>query len=57
MLTKEELELLDRLTLNAIANGNTVNPTAYDPTPEEYKMLHQIRIKLGLNNLKGAKKW
>lgn len=49
MLTKEEKELLDKLTLNAIANGNTVSPTPHTLTPAEYKMLFQIRIKLGLN--------
>ena len=49
MLNEREKELLDKLTLMAIANGNTVNPKAYEPTPEEYKILHDIRIKLGLN--------
>ena len=49
VLTPEEKDLLDRLTLMAIANGNTVSPEAFDPTPEEYKMLHSIRIKLNLN--------
>jgi len=48
-LTAEERELLDRLTLQAIGNGNTINPQPFDPTPEEYRMLHTIRIKLGLN--------
>lgn len=48
-LTEKERDLLDRLTLLAIANGNTVNPEVFDPTPEEYKLLHQIRIKLDLN--------
>jgi len=45
-LTEKELALLDKLTLQAIANGNTVNPAAFEPTPEEYKTLHQIRLKL-----------
>lgn len=48
-LTREERNLLDRLTLLTIANGNTITPAAYDPTPEEYKMLYSIRIKLDLN--------
>lgn len=48
-MTPEEKALLDRLTLQAIANGNTVNPKAFEPTPEEYKLLHSIRIKLDLN--------
>ena len=45
-LNDKELALLDKLTLHTIANGNSVNPVAYEPTPEEYKMLHQIRSKL-----------
>lgn len=48
-LTVDELALIGRLTLTAIGNGNTVNPVAYDPTPEEYKLLHTIRIKMELN--------
>lgn len=48
-LTKKERELLDRLTLRAIANGNTVEPKAFEPTPEEYRLLHTIRIKMELN--------
>ena len=50
MLDKKEVELLDKITLIAIANGNTVSPKVYEPTPEEYKMLHSIRIKLKLNS-------
>ena len=49
-LTEAEKDLLDRLTLNAIANGNTVSPEAFDPTPDEYAALHSIRIKMNLNN-------
>lgn len=48
MLTQEEKDLLDKITLMAIGNGNSVSPTAYVPTPQEYKTLHTIRIKLGL---------
>lgn len=49
MLSEKERELLDKLTLMAIANGNTVCPTAFEPTPEEYRLLHSIRIKMELN--------
>lgn len=48
-LTVDELRLLDRVTLTAVGNGNTVNPVAYDPTPEEYKLLYSIRNKIALN--------
>jgi len=49
-LTREEKELLDRITLLAIENGNSVSPQPFDPTPKEYTMLHAIRIKLELNH-------
>lgn len=49
MLNQKERELLDKITLMAIANGNTVNPKVYEPTPEEYKMLCRIRVKFGLD--------
>lgn len=48
-LTKAERELLDRITLNEIQNGNSVNPKPYNLAPEEYILLHKIRIKLDLN--------
>ena len=48
-LTNNEKDLLNKLTLLAIANGNTVNPKPFEPTPEEYQLLHQLRIKLDLN--------
>lgn len=48
-LTPKEKDLLDRLTLHAIRNGNTVNPTPFEYTPQEYALLHSIRIKLELN--------
>ena len=48
-LTPEEKDLLDRLTLQAIANGNTINPQPFNSTSEEYRLLHTIRIKLDLN--------
>ena len=44
-----ERDLLDRLTLLAIANGNTVSPKPFVPTPAEYKMLCELRIRMGLN--------
>lgn len=48
-LTPKEKDLLDRLTLHAIRNGNTVNPTPFEYAPQEYVLLHSIRIKLELN--------
>ena len=44
--TCEEIKLFDKLILNAIGNGNTVNPKPFKPTPEQYKTLHQIAKKL-----------
>lgn len=49
-LTKEEYELLDRLTLLAIYNGNHIEPKALEPTPEEYRTLFDIRKKFGMSN-------
>ncbi|MDY4009319.1 MAG: hypothetical protein SOY94_10745 [Candidatus Limiplasma sp.] len=48
-MTPEEKALLDRITLQAITNRYTVNPKAFEPTLEECKLLHSIRIKLELN--------
>ena len=48
-LTQSEIELLDRITLFAVYNGNHIEPKAYDPTPEEYKVIFDIRRKLELN--------
>lgn len=48
-LTANEKELLNKLTLLAIANGNTVNPKPFEPSPEEYQLLHQLRIKMDLS--------
>lgn len=44
--TREENELMQKILLLAEANGNTVNPKPFDPTPEQWKMLHQIINKL-----------
>lgn len=48
-LTEYEMAILNKLTLLAIANGNTESPKPFEPSPAEYYALHQIRIKLGLN--------
>lgn len=48
-LTDQEQELLDRITLLAVYNGNHIDTKSYDPTPEEYRMLFDIRKKLNLN--------
>lgn len=46
LLKDEEVKLLDKLLLNGIKNGNTVNPETYIPTPEEYRILYDIRNKI-----------
>lgn len=45
-LTYEEKDLLEKLILNGIGNGNTVNPNPFTPTPEQYKILYSIMNKL-----------
>lgn len=42
----EEVKLVDKLLLNGVKNGNTVNPEAFVPTPEEYRLLYSIRNKI-----------
>lgn len=42
MLSYNEMKLVYKIVMVAISNGNTVNPKAYDPTPEEWKMLHNV---------------
>lgn len=46
---EKELELLDKLILTAIKNGNSVTKISVDPTPDEYGRLYDIHKKLGLN--------
>lgn len=48
-LTEKEKALLDRITLLVVYNGNHIEPKAYEPTPEEYRMIFDIRKKLKLN--------
>lgn len=45
-LTYEEKELLEKIILNGIGNGNTVNPKPFSPTPEQYTMLYKIMNKI-----------
>lgn len=35
----EEEKMLSEMIWIAIANGNRVEPKAFDPTPEQYRML------------------
>lgn len=35
-------ELLSKILLNAYANGNTVNPKPFVPTPEEWKRIAEM---------------
>lgn len=48
-LNCKEKKLLKEILLNAIGNGNTVNPKAFNPTPEQYKRLYSIMNKMELN--------
>lgn len=48
-LNYDEKELLKSVLLNAIGNGNTVNPKAFVPTPKQYKLLHSIVQKCDLD--------
>lgn len=41
-LTIKELKLLKALILNAIKNGNRIDPEPYKPKPEEYKLLFEL---------------
>lgn len=41
-LSCDELVLLEKLLLNAISNGNTINPSAFVPNSKEYKQLFEI---------------
>lgn len=51
-----ELDVLAKVVLNAIANGNTINPVAFHPTPEEYRTLCSIMNKLNATCKKGNRK-
>ena len=42
----DEAMLLESLILSAIENGNRVEPKAFDPTPDQYKMLFKLRKKI-----------
>ena len=42
----EETQLLEELILTAIENGNRVELKAFDPTPDQYKMLFKLRKKI-----------
>ena len=51
-----ERDVLAGVVLNAIANGNTANPEAFRPTPEEYVILCSIMNKLNDSCKKGDNK-
>ena len=42
----EEAQLLEELILTAIENGKRVELEAFDPTPDQYKMLLKLRKKI-----------
>lgn len=52
-LSYEEEKMLSEMIWIAIANGNRVVPTAFDPTPEQYRMLCGIanRIDADIKNM------
>ena len=41
-LTNKEVEALRKCVRQAVKNGNTVNPEAFIPTPEDYKAICNI---------------
>lgn len=41
-LTVDQAELIEKIALLAIKNGNCVVQEEFSPTPEEYKKLHCI---------------
>lgn len=45
-LTNEEVEILRKCIGQAVKNGNTVNPEAFVPTPDEYKTICSIFDKI-----------
>jgi len=42
VFSHEKEELLEEILLNAYANGNTVEPKPFIPTPEQWKMITQM---------------
>ena len=42
-----EKEVLKKMLLNVIKNGNTVNPESFIPNVNEYKVIFSIMNKLG----------
>ena len=49
VFTESEKALLDKITLLVVYNGNHIEPKTIDTTPEEYKLIFDIRKKLDLN--------
>ena len=45
-LTNKEVETLRKCIGQAVKNGNTVNPEAFVPTPDEYKAICSIFTKI-----------
>mgnify|MGYP006958209165 CR=1 FL=1 len=48
-LSYVEMKLLEKMVWMAIKNGNNVELEAFDPEPEEYKMLCEIANRLEEN--------
>jgi len=45
-VTEQERQLLDKILSIAVKNGNSVNPEAFHPNPEEYKTTCQLWNKV-----------
>lgn len=45
-LTQAEIDVLKEMILMAAWNGNHISKQAFDPTPEQYKVLGRLNLKL-----------
>ena len=45
-MTYEETKLAYKVIMQAIKNGNSVNPEPFDPNPTEYRLLCKISNEL-----------
>ena len=45
-ISYEEMKLVAEILLTARANGYTVNPLPFDPTPEQYRVLCRVLARM-----------
>lgn len=45
-LSYEEMKLISEMVWTGIYNGNHIEPKAFDPTPEQYRMLCDIANRM-----------